>query len=573
MKTKIKTSVFLFVLFLTGFAKNLQAQKFVHPGVPFTADDLNKLKADLNTEPWKSAYAALAADTHSSLDYQMQGPFALVSRSPHINRNQWINDMQAVHNLTFMWVFTNNAAYAQKATDILNTWAITNTTWKGDEAILDIGDWVQYYATAADILKSMYSGWTTANTSNVGNYFSNVLWPTLDVPNPVRGANQGADAIKAAVGIAAYLDDSKKFNQALASLRNDPAGGIANSLSNGQLGDYGRDGGHSAGQLWNLAWAAEVAWKQGIDVYADMDNRLLAAGELYAHYNIDTTGIKFIPFGNPYDYYTKWGWKGGEHREPRALNVLINAYANRKGMATPYMLQLRNMVNETRESFLYRKTADISKASVKAPMVHPAATALNKLEQCDIGNTGLAGSLNYKGGAWTIKGAGKFTIPASDTVMDAFHFAYKPIKGNALMIVKVASVENNQEGAWVGLMLRESLTENSKFTGIFLQPSIGIKTTWRDAIAFCKTDLSWAIKTQTPRNYEFHDRVKAPYWLKIERLGNRVSMYHSPDAVNWTCLESVEIAMPNMAYLGLCVSSDGPGSLNTAMFNNVAVSK
>ena len=72
-------------------------------------------------------------------------------------------DMVAIHNLTFMYVFTGDAAYAAKATQILDAWAVTNTTWGGGENMLDIGDYAPYFITAADILKSTYPGWTADN--------------------------------------------------------------------------------------------------------------------------------------------------------------------------------------------------------------------------------------------------------------------------------------------------------------------------------------------------------------------------------------------------------------------------
>jgi hypothetical protein len=37
------------------------------------------------------------------------------------------------------------------------------------------------------------------------------------------------------------------------------------------------DQGHANGQLISLAMLAEALWKQGMDIYSDYDNRLLAA--------------------------------------------------------------------------------------------------------------------------------------------------------------------------------------------------------------------------------------------------------------------------------------------------------
>jgi hypothetical protein len=81
-----------------------QAQAYTHPGAPLSLSDLQTLKAnvDQGREPWKSGYAGLAADSHSSLGYSMQGPFANVSRSPNVNLWPWRNDMMAIWNLSRM---------------------------------------------------------------------------------------------------------------------------------------------------------------------------------------------------------------------------------------------------------------------------------------------------------------------------------------------------------------------------------------------------------------------------------------------------------------------------------------
>ena len=44
-----------------------QPRAFTHPGIPLSIGDLNQLKANLGSEPWKSGYALLTADSHSRL--------------------------------------------------------------------------------------------------------------------------------------------------------------------------------------------------------------------------------------------------------------------------------------------------------------------------------------------------------------------------------------------------------------------------------------------------------------------------------------------------------------------------
>lgn len=133
-----------------GFIQTISAQKtFVHPGIPFTQSDLDQLKVNITKEPWLSGYNALKDDYRSQLSFTMRGPFATVTRSPDLNNSPWKIDMVAIHNLTFMYVFTGDTAYAAKATQILDAWAVTNTTWGGGENMLDIGDYAPYFITVS----------------------------------------------------------------------------------------------------------------------------------------------------------------------------------------------------------------------------------------------------------------------------------------------------------------------------------------------------------------------------------------------------------------------------------------
>ena len=144
-----------------------QVTSFTHPGVPFTQADLDQLKSNISSEPWLSAYNALKNDSRSKLDYWMRGPFETVTRAPNLNNDAWKSDMIAIHNLTFMYVFTGDSAYARKATNMLDAWARVNTSWGGNESMLDIGDHVPYFVPAADILRSTFPGWSDANSANV----------------------------------------------------------------------------------------------------------------------------------------------------------------------------------------------------------------------------------------------------------------------------------------------------------------------------------------------------------------------------------------------------------------------
>ncbi len=538
--------IFLGMLVLLS-PKTSDAQTFVHPGIPFTLADLNQLKANITQEPWLSAYNIFKNDSRSKLRYTPGAPQATVSRAPNLNNEQWKSDMLAVHNLAFMWWFTGDSLYARKATNILDGWAVTNTTWGGNESMLDIGDYAHYWGTGAEILRYTFPGWTAANTQHVENYFSQVLFPTSWVPNPLRDQNKGAIQLKIALAASIFCNDVTRFDQAIEVYRMDAGGGMRNSLPNGEVGDTGRDD-HWRVQAAALAWGAEVAYKQKVDMFSELDKRVLAIAELYHKYAFDGSSMTYIPFGGYASYWTNWGIAPGA-RAGDMTNIIYSAYNVRKGISTPQTDRMRAALMQSGTSyyspaggdFLFLKSSDTSTATVLTQKYYPAdhVQAVSNLTNIDIGNTGLAGSASYSNGTWTLKGAGTSTT-------NAFNFNFKKINGDAGLVVKVNSTSLTTGGC--GVMLRESLTPGSAFWDIYLGANGGAGRHWQP---------------------------KAPWWLKIERVGTRIFTYHSQDGTNWTNLNCWYSAtgFPTDLYAGFYTISNNTSALNTATFSNVAYSQ
>jgi regulation of enolase protein 1 (concanavalin A-like superfamily) len=543
---------------------------FTHPGIPLTMADLNQLKANLNTQPWKAAYALLLADPHSQLSYVIQGPFATVSRTPDVNLGQYGNDMQAVFNLARLWVFTGNTAYAQRAHDILLAWATTHTSWGGAESYLTMGDYAYRMYGGADILRGTWPGWSPQDTATCKAYFNNVYWSAAAVPSPLRSANQGVEQLITGVGVAVFNDDLEKFNQCLQAFRADAVGGLADSLSSGVIGDSGRDEGHAYGELMHLSWIAEVFWKQGVDVYSELDNRLLAAGEFYSRYNLGLP-TPFMQFGSEYDIYPSHGAAPeSSPQPPDVLNLIYGAYAVRKGLSAPYVSQYRSVRPETADSFVFRKSADLSTAAPPAPLIPPAPTAsVTTLNGSDIGGATPPGSATYRAATWTLQGAGTDIGGASDS----FHFAYRSVTGNATIIARVMSVQNTAGDAKAGVMIRESLASNANMMGLYMLPqtTINANTGPRAFVNMRgQTASSHNASSQTHRLWD-NTTVSIPYWLKLERVGNRITAFHSTDGASWSTIQCADFPLSGTVSIGLAVSSRVPGTLNVATFTNVRI--
>lgn len=544
---------------------------YTHPGIPLTSDDLKTLKSNLNVEPWKTGYAALSSDWRSQLTYTMQGPFTVVSRNPNSNLNEWRNDMTAIHNLAYMWYFTGNTNYAQKARDILIAWANTQTNFNGGESGLDLGDYAYKFAGGASILRGTWPGWTQADTDAVKNLFGNVYWwattcPSVDTQGP---SNKGTLNMAAGLAIAAFCDDTAKFDKMIARFRTSASAGFPNMLPTGEMGETGRDQGHAYGNLVSTALFAEIAWKQGVDLYSELDNRLLACGEYYARNNV-VTNTPYIAFGTTDAFYwNNSGGTGGSYpANAMGLWILRGAYNTRKGLSTPWMDKKIAQQVVYGDNFMFCKSADVSTATSPAALTLPSTTSVTTgFSNVDIGTATPAGGGTYSGGTWTVQGGGTDIWTHGN---DSGHFTYKQVTGDCAIIAKITSISNSAFNAKAGVMIRDSLSASAANRAwIAFRPDNafeGYNHGW--------TEIYGGGNWETlPRNGAGTQSVPSlPYWVKLERRGNTISTFLSQDGTSWAAgTVGVYNNMPSTAYLGLVVSSLNDGTLNTTTFSNVSI--
>ena len=547
--------------------------EFVHPGTGVSLADLDEIKANLNVEPWKSGFEDLATSSPASLSYTMQGPFASVGHTSAENRNSWRSDMIAVHSLARMWYLTDNEAYAQKARDILISWANTHTSFLAGETYLDMGYHAHDVFGGAEILRGTWPGWTQDDTDTLKAYFEDVWWNSpedhLAVPDPLRSANQGMAQFAAALGVAVFNDDEDKFAQCLEVFRTDAPAALLSSLPNGQIGDTGRDS-HSQGQLLLMAWSAEVFWTQGVDVFSELDNRLLAAAEYFSRYSL-LVDTPFIQAGTVYDVYPEIHTFDGPYAnwgiESEMLTILHNAYVVRKGMRSPYLEQFFSLADQNESSFLYLKAADTSTATSLDPLPAPPSVAsVTSLSSTNMGDA-TNGSTSYNNGTWTVSGRG--TRMWFNSVPD-YRFAYLPVTGDATIIAKLNSLTGGSANdARAGLVFSENISNSADMQAIVIKGPFGDDPAMH---SFRRGDVAHAHQgNDGSRTYPRMLDPKVPYWLKIERIGNRVNCYSSPDGVSWSCGESADYDIGATAYFGLAVSSDQLSGTSTATFTNVRI--
>jgi autotransporter-associated beta strand protein len=140
---------------------------------------------------------------------------------------------------------------------------------------------------------------------------------------------------------------------------------------------------------------------------------------------------------------------------------------------------------------------------------------------------------------WTVNAAGNSTS-------SAFNYIFKKISGDAGLVVKVNSMSLSSSGC--GVMIRSSLAPGASFWDIYLAATGGVGRHWQP---------------------------KAPWWLKIERVGKRIFTYHSQNGVNWTSMSCSysDSGYPDDLYYGFYTISNNTSALNTAVFSNVGFSR
>lgn len=163
-------------------------------------------------------------------------------------------------------------------------------------------------------------------------------------------------------------------------------------------------------------------------------------------------------------------------------------------------------------------------------------------------------------GTYTMTGSGADIWTVDNVEADEFHFAYKTLAGVGTIIAKVQSVENTNNWAKAGVMIRESLNPNSAHAMMVVTPAQGVSFQRRPGTDATSVDTTTA-------------DIVTPQWVKIERdlAGNFTGSY-SADGVTWTIQGTENIQMGSNVYIGLALTSHDTDLTCQAVFTNVTIS-
>lgn len=200
-------------------------------------------------------------------------------------------------------------------------------------------------------------------------------------------------------------------------------------------------------------------------------------------------------------------------------------------------------------------TADGGNTASCSVTVTASASLPSPWASSDIGSVGAAGSATYSGGTFTISGSGADIWGTSD----AFRFAYQQITGDVTIIARVSSITNTDPWAKAGVMIRNGLGANAAHVFTAVTPQNGLAFQYRSTAGGGSSHIAGTAST-------------APYWVRLQRLGNTFTSSVSANGTSWTVVGSVSISMASAVYVGMAVTSHNAGTLCTAPFTNVSLS-
>lgn len=627
MKKSIYQIILLTLLILS--TQTVLAQ-FAHPGVMFNQADLDRMKARQNIDPWKTAFASLKARPTAAINYVMKGAFAEVGGKPDINRDQYESDMAAVQDQAIMWYMTGNSVYAQKAIQIINAWSTTHTIWSGETwRGLERGVFAVPLTTGIEILRYNYSGWTATNTANSNNYLLNMYWnaggPWTDPINDDLGqGNQGQLSVAGMMCTAIALNDTAKYNYIITAFRKNSCVSLgSSSLATGQNAEAGRDQPHSMIEVSALTNCAEIASKQGTDLYSDLNNRVLAISEYWTSYNIGNT-VPYTPYGgacgNGSSSISTLG--RGRYFPNAALEQIYANYVLIKGVPAPYTTQYRALASANYENFLFNQEP--------VPPIPNAPTNPNAaigFSQVMLDWTPSTGAISYNIKRSTTNG-GPYTIIATninrETYLDnnltngTIYYYVIAANGsggegpNSVQIVarpqQLPLIDVDMGGATpAGSAITSNGTWTLKGAGSDIGgnqynyaylPMIGngsitvrlVSGSQGKVGILMRNSLTSALSQFMMMMYDSGNQIRSsvritnndanvynegitsgppPGWLRLVRNGSTFTYFYSSDGIVWTQFGSKSVVMDTNIFAGLVVC--GRGALRTATFDNVTL--
>jgi hypothetical protein len=330
---------------------------FAHPGVLVNGAQLDFVKAKIaaGAEPWTSALAKAKSSPSASLSLA-PGAIATVECGPYSNPDVGCSAEKdaaiAAYTDALIWALTGDAAYAAKSASILDAWSSTITAHTNSNAPLQSAWVASVFPRAGEILRATYPTWPAANVARFGKMLHDVYLPEV-IHGAKENGNWELSMADATIAIGVFLDDRQTFDAGVALWRrrvpayiylskdgplpNPPPIGGGTTTSALETFWYGetkfvdgvaqetcRDLGHTQLGFAAMINAAETARIQGVDLYSEQKDRIVAGLEFNAQYLVGAAVPSWLCGGTLTSPTATFMWE-----------IAYNEYAGRLGMSLP----------------------------------------------------------------------------------------------------------------------------------------------------------------------------------------------------------------------------------------------
>lgn len=175
----------------------------------------------------------------------------------------------------------------------------------------------------------------------------------------------------------------------------------------------------------------------------------------------------------------------------------------------------------------------------------------------DLGAVQVPGLSSQIDGTWTVQAAG-YNISGTQ---DQGRFVYTTLTGNFEVTARVLMIDSIHSWAKAGVMIRNSLETGSTMAFCAMTPP-----TNRSCVFYRR--LSDGASTSGNSDTE----VTLPQWVKLVRISDMITAYHSSDGQNWDQVGSgVTVGFNEEVLVGLAYVSRMESVLGTAVFDNLTI--
>jgi parallel beta-helix repeat protein len=401
-----------------GLSINAIAQKFVHPGIDQSIQDLQHMKSLVlrGEQPYKGAFDRMKATLDTGCKVQ---PHAHVLRGPYGKPNIGGNDLSKsasmAYNYALAWYITSDKSYAGKAIEILNAWSPVLWDFDYNDAKL-LAAWTGHQlCNAAEILRYTNSGWQQKDMDSFSKMLMTVYYPLMRYYYPQANGNWDGAIIHSIMAIAVFTDNRKMFDNAVDHFLHAPVNGsiFKYIYPSGQCQESTRDQGHVQLGLGEFAGAAQVAFTQGVDLFALADNRIALGYEYTA---------KFVLGEKPHCY----GTISERAKELRDDYEYVYRHYTAQGVQMPYTKKAadvvrvkanRNVLTSVRLSYGKQQRAVSPKPSSIGYIAGAGAASIKNIpgDAIEVApGQSMQKALDEAAGTgrWVIAKAGIHTLPA-----------------------------------------------------------------------------------------------------------------------------------------------------------------